>query len=119
MLSNISLSFFSFINLFLIPIIGLKTYYNRFNIKWSLNTNTLYHYVLITVLNIPLTRLFVNIVESITSGIIYVETTKYTVIALISCVSLPYLMDAIKSFIQINVSISLRKKSSGVMSSRE
>lgn len=110
MLSNITLSFFAFINLFLIPIIGLKTYGNRFNIHWSFNTNTLYHYVLITVLNIPLTRVLVNIVETITSSIIYVETTKYTVIALISCISLPFLMEAIKNFIQINVSISLRPK---------
>jgi hypothetical protein len=110
MLSNTSLSFISFINLFMIPFIGLRIYCNKYNIKWSFNSETLYLYVFITILNIPLTRVLVNIVESITSSIIYVETTKYTVIALLSCISLTYVIEAIKKFIQIDVTISLRKK---------
>lgn len=110
MLSNISLSFISFINLFMIPLIGLRIYCNRHSIRWGFHSETVYFYVLMTILNIPVTYIVVNLIEEITSTVIYVETTKYMVIALLSCVSLPFLMDAIKNHISIDVKISLRQK---------
>lgn len=113
MLSNISLSFMSFINLFFIPVIGLRIYCKRNHISWELHLEMLYHYILITVLNIPLTHILVNIVESIISDTIYVETTKYTIIALISCVILPFALEVIRTFFKINVCISSRKKLGG------
>lgn len=109
MASNITLSFLGFINLFMVPIIGLKLYCERHTMKLALTSKVTYLYVLITILNIPLTRVLVNITEALTSTTIYVETAKYTVITLISCVLLPYIMEIIETFIQVKVEISLRK----------
>ena len=94
----------------MIPIIGLRVHCNRTNTKWSFNSETVYLYALITILNIPLTRLLVNVIESIISSTIYVETTKYTVVAFLSSVLLPLVIEAVKKFIQIDITISLRKK---------
>lgn len=113
MLSNISLSFMSFINLFFVPVIGLRIYCKRNHISWGLHIEILYHYILITVLNIPFTHILVNLTEAIIVDTIYVETTKYTIISLISCVVLPFVLEIIRTFFKINVCISPRKKSGG------
>lgn len=110
MLSNTSLTFVAFINLFMIPIIGLRIYCHRQEIKMGRNPDTLFYYALITILNIPLTHIIMKIVEILTAIVVYVETTKYTVIALLSCVLLAYIIEIVKKFIKINVSISLFKK---------
>lgn len=93
----------------MIPIISLKIYCERHSIKWAFTAQFTFLYVLMTVLNIPLTRILVNVVEAILSTTIYVETTKYTVIAIISCILLPYIMECVEKFIQVNVEISIRK----------
>lgn len=108
MLSNITLSFLGFINLFMIPMTGLKTYCERHKIKLALTSEVTYLYTLITVLNLPSTRILVNITEALVSTTIHIETTKYTVIALISCIILPYIMEVIENFVQVKIDISLR-----------
>lgn len=113
MLSNISLSFMSFINLFFIPVIGLRIYCKRNRISLELHSEVLYHYILITVLNIPLTHILGNLVEAVITEAIYVETAKYTLISLISCVMLPFAIEVIRTFFKINVCISPRKKLGG------
>lgn len=113
MLSNISLAFMSLINLFFIPVIGLRIYCKRNLISWKMHLEILYHYILITVLNIPLTHILVNMAEAIITDTIYVETTKYTIIALISCVILSFALEVIRTFFKINVCISPRKKLGG------
>lgn len=113
MLSNISLSFMSFINLFFIPVIGLRIYYKRNHISWKMHLEVLYHYILITVLNIPLTHISVNLVEAVITEAIYVETAKYTLISLFSCIMLPFAIEVVRTFFKINVCISSRQKLGG------
>lgn len=111
MASNITtLSFIGFINLFMIPFIGLKTYCKRHSVEWTFGPNVVYFYVLITTWNILLTRIFVNIIERFADTIIYVETTKYMLISLISSIILPYIMEVFENFIQIRTEISLYRK---------
>lgn len=110
MLSQASLSSMAIINIFLIPVFGLKIYCKRNGITIGIDLKTLYYYILITVLNLLTTHIFVNIVEAIISDTIYLETTKYTAIALFSCVLLPFIIETIKTFFKADVFISLRKK---------
>jgi len=113
MLSNASLLFGGFINLFLVPIVGLKIYCNRHNIMFTLpSVRMAYLYVLITVLNYPFTRLLVIILQKQVPLVIYVEEAKYTVIALISCAVLPFVLEVIEKVLQVEISISLRSSMS-------
>lgn len=109
MLANTNLAFGCFINLFLIPIIGLKIYCNRHNITPTFtNIKILYLYTLITVLNYPFARLFIIILQKFFPLTIYVEESKYTVLALISCTLLVFFIEIIEKFLCIEVLISLR-----------
>ena len=72
----ITLGFISFINLFFVPIIGLKIYCKRHEMKWTIAADTGYLYILFTVLNFLLTHVFLEIVEVTTNMVIYLEMLK-------------------------------------------
>lgn len=108
MLSNITFIFIGFINLFLVPFMGLKLFLNRHDIPVSFSIKCAFFYILILVLNLPLTSIFVNIVESLLSTTIYVETSRYTVVSLISCITLPFIMEIFEKLFHIEINIFLR-----------
>lgn len=111
MLSNTTLAFLGAINLFMVPVIGLKIYTRRHCIKWALSTETTYLYILMTVLNIPLSRLLVLVMEKIIPTTIYVESSKYTVITTVSCTILPFVIECVEKYIKVNVKITIRQSS--------
>ena len=59
-------------------------------------------------MNLPLTSILINIVEAFLSTTIYVETSRYTVVSLISCVILPFIMEVFEKLLHIEINISLR-----------
>ena len=119
MLSDSTLIFMGFINLFMIPLISLKIYYQRHSIPYVFHANMIFLYALMNIINILMTRILVNIAEAILSTVIYVETTKYTFIALVSSVLLPFVVEAIETFIHVNVQISVTKLKNKKSSSEE
>ena len=107
-MSSISLSFVSFVNYFLIPIIGLKIYSERYQRPCNMSFDTLYRYVLITVLNIPFTRIFVNMIEGLLNNNINSESSVYTIVAALSVMILTYVLEVVDKL--ITVEIEIKKK---------
>lgn len=105
----ITLGFISFINLFLIPIVGLRIYCKRHDIEWRTTSETGYLYILFTVLNFLLTHVFLEIVEITTHMVIHLEMSKYTIVALVSCALLAFIMEGIEKYLHVNVSVAIRK----------
>lgn len=108
MLSAITLSFIGFINLFFIPFISLRIYCKRNSIKWELTADTIFFYVLMTVLNFPFARIFANLLENFLMVECHAESSKYTVVALVTAVLLPYIIEIIEKVVHIQVEIKLR-----------
>ena len=106
MLSETSLAFISFINYFFIPIISVRIYCKRHSIDWKCTAELLYRYVVMCVLNLPLGRVCVSVVERITASIILAESTKYTMIALVVAVIVPYAIEVVEKLIEVDVEIS-------------
>ncbi len=105
----ITLGFISFMNLFLIPIIGLKIYCKRHEIEWNITMETGYLYVLFLVLNFLLTHVLVKIVEILVHTVIHLEMSKYTMLALGSSIVLAFLMEGIEKYVHVKVSVSVRE----------
>ena len=105
----ITLGFISFINLFLIPIIGLKIYCKRHEKEWRATWEIGYLYILFLVFNFLLTHVFLEIVEITTHAVIHLEMSKYTIVALVSCVLLAFLMEGIEKYFRVEVSVAIRK----------
>lgn len=108
---DISAAFLSFINLFLLPIIGLRIYLRRNSGLRNSRLDILYGYALIAVLNILLTHILTFIIKAVTSYTVAVGMVKYTAAALLSCIALPFIIEAVRAFFKLEVSISLRQKS--------
>lgn len=106
MVSGTTLAFVSFINLFFVPVVALKIYCSRHEMRWIITPRLVYLYILMVVLNLPLTYVLVNAIEAITSLTIYVETVKYTVVALLSSVILPFIMEIVEKYVHVDVTIS-------------
>ena len=104
-MSSISLAFVSFVNYFLNPNIGLKVYSKRHNQLCKVSFDTFFRYSLITILNIPFTRVFVNLAEGLLGNDINSESSKYTVIASVSVMILAYVLEVIEKLIAIEVEI--------------
>lgn len=104
-MSLISLSMLAFINYFTIPIIGLRIYNIRHSIDWNVSFENFYRYALICVLNLPFTRVFVVVVEKITSLVVTAESVKYTVLAVFSVIMLAYIMEWFEKNVKVNVEI--------------
>lgn len=104
-MSTISLGFVSFINYFLVPIIGLKIYNERHNKSCKVSFDTLYLYVLITVLNLPFTRIFVNLAEGVMGKELNSESSIYTIVAAVTVVILIYVLEVIEKLIAMVIEI--------------
>ena len=106
MLSEVSLSFVSFINYFFVPIVSVRIYCKRHSIDWKCSAELLYWYVVMCVLNLPLGRICASVVEKITAGSFLAESTKYTILALVVAVVIPYAVEAVEKLVQVDVEIT-------------
>lgn len=106
MLSEVSLAFISFINYFMVPVISLRIYCKRHSIEWNCSLGLLYKYIVMCVLNLPLGRVCAAVVERITSSIILAESTKYTMLALVVAIMLPYAIEVVEKLVQVDVEIN-------------
>lgn len=105
MVSNISYGLICAINLLAIPVISLKIYGVRHKIQWGFNFDTIYWYCLLCVLNLPITRGLSVGVEKIALIKVHAESTKYTVLAIISAILIPYIIEVFQTYLHINVQI--------------
>ena len=103
MLTNGSLVIGCLINLLFVPAIGAKIYCNRHE-----NAKELFIYMLITVLNYPFTKILAIIIQKFVPLTFYVEEAKFTFIALISCIALPFIMECVEKLFHVEIAISLR-----------
>lgn len=110
MISATSLFYISFINIFMIPIIGVRVYYKRHDIKWKISSDFLFYYILIAVLNLLLVRVVGLLIEKVLANVITVESIKYTLIALICSIAIPYIMEVIEKYIKVDVEITCMDK---------
>lgn len=106
MLSETSLAFISFINYFMIPVISLHIYCKRHSMEWKCSLELFYKYIVMCVLNLPLGRVCVSVVEKITSSAILAESTKYTIFALVVAIILPYAIEVVEKLVQVDVEIN-------------
>lgn len=109
MLSNLSFSFISFINFFFIPLISLRIYNKRHSLKWELSFELFYNYSLSCIFNLISTRIIATWIESTTATICHGESTKYTMIAVLTAVILPFIVEVIEKIIKVDVIIEPRK----------
>lgn len=98
-MTNISLAFVSFVNYFFVPVIGLKIYSERHKKMCKVSFETFFHYVLMVVLNIPFTRVFVNLTEGLLGNTINAESSIYTIIASVSVMILAFGLEVIDKLI--------------------
>lgn len=109
-MSTISLSMLAFINFFMVPVIGLGIYNSRHSVPGGFSFENLKKYSIICVLNLPLTRVFIAIIERYTSIIVTAETTKYTILAVISVVILVFAMEWCERNVCVTVEMKDRKQ---------
>lgn len=109
MLTEINLVFGCFINLFLVPVVGLKIYCNRHDIPFALPSAKIpWLYILMTILNYPLSRVMVIVIQKLVPVAMYVEESKYTLVALCSCIVLSFVMEIFEKILHIDVFITMR-----------
>lgn len=108
-MTNISVSFIAFINIFIIPILGLRVYAWRHKMKWENSPEIRYIYALLCVSNLPFARGIASIVEKIFLVSCHAETTKYTIIGIVSMIVLVFIVEIIEKYVQLHISISVRK----------
>lgn len=107
-MSNITLSFIAFVNIFMIPVIAGHMYAYRHGIKWENSSEIRFICLLFCVLNLPVARALAIIVEKVFLVECTVATIKYTILGLCSIFLLLFFVEIYERFICIHVSISLR-----------
>lgn len=110
MLTDSSLALITFINLFFIPFISLRIYCKRNNIEWKLNFELVYRYVFFSILNLPFARVFASIIEKQFGIICNADSTKYTLVAILTACILPILIEIIEHRIKLDVIITYKNK---------
>ena len=88
-------------------------YCKRHEIEWKMNMEVGYLYVVFLVLNFLLTHVFLEIVEMATTILIHLEMSKYTLVALVSCILLVFLIEGVEKYLQVKVSVSVRNTKRG------
>ena len=86
----------SFINLLIVPLVGMYLHYKKNSTKIVLCMETIAHYCIFVTCNIPITRLFTYIVRVITGFNIEADSSYYTVAALVSVYLMPYIYQILK-----------------------
>ncbi len=105
----IGLAFVAFINLFVVPNIGVFIFYRRYKKEFKFSMEWCCWYAVFNVLNYLMSQIFVKIIDKLCHIVIQIEMSKYTVIALAMCVILPFLIEAVDKYFQVKVVVSLRE----------
>lgn len=113
MLSETSLAFISFINYFFIPVVSLHIYCKRREIAWKCSFELFYQYIVMCLLNLVIGRICASVVERFTSVSVLAESTKYTMLALVVAVVLPYVIEVLEKFVKVDVEVTKEKKDKG------
>lgn len=109
MLTDTSLGLITFINLFFIPILSLRIYCKRNSIEWKFNFDLVYRYTLFCILNLPFTRVFTAGLEKILHITCLADSSKYTLVAIVTAAILPFLVEIVEHYVHVDVSITYSK----------
>lgn len=110
MLTDSSLALITFINLFFTPFISLRIYCKRNNTEWKFNFELAYRYALFCILNLPFARVFASIIEKQFGIICNANSTKYTLVAILTASILPILIEIIEHHIKLDFVITYKSK---------
>ena len=108
-MTNITLSFISFINYFLVPVLGLKIYSERRNQLCKVSVDTFMTYIQLLCLNMIATRLCANIIEHFTKTTFTAETTKYTLVSISVMVVIVFIMEIFEKFVHIDITVERKE----------
>lgn len=111
-MTNISLSLVAFVNIFMIPIIGLRLYTHRHGVKWENSSELRFMYCLLCVLNLLVGRVVCVLIEMFLLVVCTLESIKYTFIGMCTIILIVLNMEIVEEYIQLHISISLRKTES-------
>lgn len=81
-------------NLLFVPAIALWVHVKRHNAKFDPSARLLLQYAILAACNIPLTKIGVVIVKRLLGKEIFIDSGYYTLLAILSAVVLPYLLDS-------------------------
>lgn len=110
MLTDTSLALITFINLFLIPLISLRIYYKRSSLEATFNFELVFRYALYCILNLLFARITCSLLEKTIGLVCLADSSKYTLIALITASILPFIVEIIEHFIKVDVTINYKEK---------
>ena len=100
----------SFINLFFVPVICLYIH-RRTVIRVPLNGGELFlRYCIFAVLNLPLTRVFIMLIEKIVGSQIAISSAYYTIAAIVSAVLLPWGVALIRKYVHVRFEVKKHEK---------
>ena len=100
----------SLINLFFVPVICLQIH-RRTVIRVELSAGELFlRYCIFTVLNLPLTRVFIMLMEKIVGSQINLSSAYYTIAAIVSAVLLPWSIALVRKYVQIRFEVKKHEK---------
>ena len=95
----------SFINLFFVPVICLHMH-RRTVIRAELSAGELFlRYCIFTALNLPLTRVFIMLIEKVVGSQIDLSSAYYTIAAIVSAVLLPWSIALVRKYVQIRFEV--------------
>ena len=108
-MTSITLSFISFINYFLVPVIGLKIYKKRRNQLCKVSVDSFMTYVQLLCLNLIATRPCANMIEQFTNTMLTAETVKYTIVSIGVMLLLVFTMEILEKFVHIDITIQRKE----------
>lgn len=81
-------------NLLFVPAIALWVHVKRHNAKFDPSVRLLLQYAIFAACNIPLTKIGIVIVKRLLGKEIFIDSGYYTLLAILSAIVLPYLLDS-------------------------
>ena len=97
----------SFLNIFLCPMISLALSYRIRKRKLMFSAEFFVSYCILTVCNMPLTKIMVVMVEKIFDKQVELYSTYYTMLAMVSAVVLPYVWHVFR--VNVSASVEINK----------
>ena len=95
------LNYVSFVSCFFVPVIGVYIY-----TKWNgqicdFNFQTLFKYMVMVILNLPLTKVLISVVKKIVEIEVGMGSMKYLLFSILSVVILPILLQVFLKCIRV------------------
>lgn len=94
------------INLFFVPVVLIVILYRRQARKPAFSLELLFDYCIAVACNIPVTKLFVVLFRLVTGMQLSMESSYYTVLALLSAALLPYVLEFLRKSFQVRCVIT-------------